>query len=156
MTAENDKWEREYAVAVTYGADLVKERDALKQALEHEREEYHSLMMSRDAVQAERDALKQNQCLICEYPADHDAQACLLERDALKQALHDEIEHCPSCAEWKRECDALKAALEEIRDTRHGELHCKLVGIAHQALVRLAADQGVEQYKGALKELEEK
>ncbi len=92
------------------------------------------------AAEAEHDALRA-QLLTCGEEWQREAERRGDERDAVSA----------ECMTWRKaassagnrlhaaeeERDALRAALEEIRDTRHGELHCKLVSIARQALARL-------------------
>ena len=73
--------------------------DAARREIEHEREEYHKLMLSRDAIQTERDRLRAR---IAELEAERDlAQR---DRDSARKWAMDELHRITE----------LEAALREL------------------------------------------
>ncbi len=125
LKVENERLRKQNTIDVhrtySYRIDqLQTENDALK-AMHQE----NMQMLEESAIEVERLRVE-NAALVDRHnrgshsTASHEAMAydaVVRERDALKQALHNAIEHCPSCAEWKKECDTLKADLELSRQS---------------------------------------
>lgn len=80
-------------------------------------EEEADVRRTIERLYAEKDQLRQNQCLICEHPADHDQQLCVarLERaEAERDKLRAELQQ--TCSAAYDETARLRAERDRLRE----------------------------------------